>query len=86
MKRTLVLIISFALFLRIYGINFGLPYLYNFDETVIVNHAGYFATGDLNPHYFVHPASTFMYLLFFAYVLYFIFGRSLGIFFKCQRF
>ena len=58
------LILLAALLLRLYGIQHGLPYIYDPDEPlfmwyaeeIVVNH-------DLNPHWFGHPGSTTIYLL-----------------------
>jgi len=82
----LFLIILLTFFLRIYGINFGLPYLYNPDEPTFVSRAMHFGTGDLNPHWFGHPGSTLMYILFLLYGVYFVLGHLLGIFPDWQSF
>src|SRR5262245_34634697 len=68
-----------ALWVRLLGINYGLPYVFYPDEAVLVNHAMGFGTGDLNPHYFVYP-SLYMYVLFFIYGLTYITGSLLGVF------
>jgi hypothetical protein len=48
--------------LRLLGITFGLPVVYNPDEVAIMSRALAFATGDLNPHNFLYPT-------FYFYVL-----------------
>jgi 4-amino-4-deoxy-L-arabinose transferase-like glycosyltransferase len=67
-----------ALALRVWGLRFGLPELYYWDEPTVVNRAMRFGTGDLNPHYFYYPA-LYMYVLFGASGGYFVFGKLLGI-------
>ncbi len=45
-----------AVALRLWGIDFGLPYAYHSDEPAIVNQAvRFFRTGDLNPGWFHYP-------------------------------
>ena len=56
-------ILTLATVLRLVGIRFGLPAVYNPDETAIMSRALAFATGDLNPHNFVYP-TLYFYLLF----------------------
>ena len=68
-----------ALSVRLLGINYGLPYVFNADEAVIVNHAMAFGTGDLNPHDFIYP-SLYMYVMFFVYGLSYGAGRLTGVF------
>lgn len=78
--RLLVIVLILALCFRLWGVGFGLPYLYHPDEpgNVIIAQ-NIFKTGDLNPHYFNYP-SLFFYLHALAYVIYFAFGRLIGIF------
>jgi len=69
-----------AILLRIWGVNFGLPYLYHPDEPVSVTIAQrIFKTGDLNPRFFHWPSVTF-YLNALAYIPYYLVGRLIGIF------
>lgn len=65
--------------LRIWGINFGLPYLFHQDEPMVVTHALAYGSGDMNPHYFAIPPLT-SYILFFIYGIYYIFGKLTGVF------
>ena len=51
----IVLIIAFVI--RLWGINFGLPYIYSPDEPCYTNRTINFFTGDFNPHWFGHPGS-----------------------------
>ena len=74
------LILFIALSLRVWGANFGLPYLYHPDEPnkiIIAQHM--FTTGDLNPHYFKKP-TLFIYLNALAYMPYYLFGKMQGAF------
>ena len=67
-----------ALALRLWGIDFGLPYLYHPDEPGYVAIAQrIFTTGDLNPHFFNYP-SLFFYLNALAYAPYYLLGRLTG--------
>jgi hypothetical protein len=52
-----------ALGLRLYGLRYGLPAVYNPDEVAIMSRALAFAKGDLNPHNFLYP-SFYFYVLF----------------------
>lgn len=71
-KNLLILIIVIiGILLRIWGINFGLPYQFHQDEPIIVNHALAYGTGDLNPHFFIIPPLS-SYILFVFYVVYFL--------------
>lgn len=68
-----------GLALRLYGLGYGLPAVYNPDETPILNRALAFAKGDLNPHNFLYP-SLYFYALFAWEGLFFVAGRALGLF------
>jgi len=52
-----------ALGLRLFGLRYGLPAVYNPDEVAIMSRALAFAKGDLNPHNFLYP-SFYFYALF----------------------
>lgn len=52
-----------ALVLRVVGLRYGLPAVYNPDEVAIMSRALAFAKGDLNPHNFLYP-SLYFYVLF----------------------
>lgn len=74
----LIGIVAAALALRVWGIDFGLPYLYHPDEPGYVAIAqNIVKTGDLNPHFFNYP-SLFFYLNALAYVPYYVIGRLTG--------
>jgi 4-amino-4-deoxy-L-arabinose transferase-like glycosyltransferase len=73
-------IIGLAIGVRLWGINFGLPYMYDHDESLFIPHIqDMIKTGDLNPHYFGYP-SVFFYLNALAYIPYYLVGKLLGIF------
>jgi 4-amino-4-deoxy-L-arabinose transferase-like glycosyltransferase len=83
----LLAILTVAFLLRIYGINYDLPFLYDQDEPIFVTHAlGMLKNHDLNPHWFGAPASTTMYLLALLYAAIFAGGRVLGIFNTAEDF
>lgn len=73
----LALLLGFAL--RVYGVQFGLPFLYHADEPIVVNHALAYGSGDLNPHFFKIPP-LLSYLLFGFYGLSYLAGKVFGIF------
>jgi hypothetical protein len=54
-----------ALGLRVIGLRYGLPAVYNPDEVAIMSRALAFAKGDLNPHNFLYP--TFYFYVLFAW-------------------
>src|SRR5689334_20300118 len=62
-RRLLVAITVVALALRLVGLRYGLPHVYNPDEVAIMSRALAFAKGDLNPHNFLYP-SLYFYVLF----------------------
>lgn len=79
----LVGIIAGGLILRVYGIGYGLPFLYHPDEPQLVNHAVGFFRGDFNPHFFNYPAA-YMYLLYGVYKLLLPIGPHFGWFTQAQ--
>jgi len=76
-KKILLIVIFTGLFLRLYGINFGLPYQFHQDEPIIVNHALAYGTGDFDPHFFIIPPLT-SYILFFFYGVYYLLMNMSG--------
>ena len=70
----LAAILALAAVLRIRGISFGLPAIYNPDEIAIMSRALGFAGGDPNPHNFLYP-TLYFYALFAWEGLYFVAGR-----------
>jgi len=76
----LTAIMLIAVALRLWGIGFGLPYLYHPDEPGYVAIAQHIVkTGDLNPHFFNYP-SLFFYLNALAYLPFYAVGKVLGLF------
>lgn len=76
---TLLAICILGLAVRMLGITYGLPAVYNPDETPILNRALTFAKGDPNPHNFVYP-SLYFYMLFAWEAAFFLAGRLIGTF------
>ncbi len=74
----IMLIMALAAVLRVIGIGFGLPAVYNPDEVAIMSRALAFGTGDLNPHNFLYPTAYF-YALFGWVGSYFAVARLTGI-------
>ncbi len=62
-KWGLFAVLVVALALRLLGLRYGLPYVYNPDEVAIMSRALAFAKGDLNPHNFLYP-TLYFYVLF----------------------
>ena len=75
----ILLIVTLALGLRVWGVGQGLPASYYPDERHFINRAMSFGTGDLNPHWFHKPA-LYMYMLFIEYGLFYLIGRAAGFF------
>jgi hypothetical protein len=59
-------VLGLALVLRLIGLQYGLPAVYNPDEVAIMARALAFARGTLNPHNFLYP--TFYFYVLFAWV------------------
>lgn len=79
-RLTLAALIVIGFGLKVWGIGYGLPYLYHPDEplgaTVALN---MIQSGDLNPHFFGY-GSLFFYLNALAYIPYYGIGRLAGLF------
>src|SRR5262245_24017749 len=75
----LVAIAAFGMALRLFGVAYGLPAVYNPDEVAIMNRAIGFANGSLNPHNFLYP-TLYFYVLFAWEGLWFVVGRAFGVF------
>lgn len=74
-----VAILCIAVILRAYGLSFGLPFLYDYDEPTFSDRAVLMVqSGDLNPHWFGHPGTTLIYLLAAAYGIYGLVGMAAG--------
>ncbi len=70
---------AIALGLRMAGISFGLPAVYNPDEVAIMNRALALGQNGLNPRNFLYP-SLYFYVLFVWEGLWFVVGRTVGVF------
>src|SRR6476646_11587575 len=64
-RPALLAVLALALALRLIGLRYGLPAVYNPDEVAIMSRALAFAKGDLNPHNFLYP--TFYFYVLFAW-------------------
>jgi 4-amino-4-deoxy-L-arabinose transferase-like glycosyltransferase len=71
MRAALLVILAIGLALRVVGLRYGLPAVYNPDEIAIMARALSFAKGSLNPHNFLYPT-------FYFYVLFVWVGTYLG--------
>ena len=75
-----VCIIIVSITLRIWGIDYDLPYIYHPDEPVSIAIAqNMFVNGDLNPHFFGY-SSLPLYINALAYIPYYAFGRLVNVF------
>jgi uncharacterized membrane protein len=70
---------ALAIALRLFGLRYGLPAIYNPDEVAIMDRALGFAKGDANPHNFLYP-TLYFYVLFLWECLWFAVGRLTGVF------
>lgn len=82
---SLAAILLAAAALRVTGLAYGLPAVYNPDEVSILSRALAFAKGDLNPHNFLYP-SFYFYLLFSWVGGYFVLARAAGAVASLQAF
>jgi hypothetical protein len=75
----LAVIVGGGLYVRLKNNDYGLPYVYNYDEAShFTNRAVSFFNGDLNPGYFQNP-SAFTYIVFIVLKLFFgVFGLHLS--------
>lgn len=72
------IILLIAIVVRLWGINYDLPYIYHPDEPVYITISQHiFKTGDLNPHFFNYP-SLFFYINTTAYIPYYLLGKLTG--------
>ena len=74
------LILFAALAIRLWGIDYDLPYIYHPDEPrYVAISLNMFRTGDLNPHFFNYP-SLFFYINSIAYIPFYLIGKLFGTF------
>ena len=78
-------IVLLGLALRLWGINWGLPYQYQTEEYKVIKYALRMGSGDLNPHFFEYP-SLYLYFMLFLYGCYFCAGRVFGVFLSAHDF
>jgi len=77
--RLIIVIVVVGLLLRLWGVAFGLPRLYDPDEWQWVGRAlRMLHDRDPSPHWFGHPGTTLMYLLSVIYVVVFVVGVAVG--------
>lgn len=70
-----------SLLIRLYGVDYGLPRIYDPDEPIYVAIAStMLANHDLNPHWFGNPGSPTVYLMAFVYIVTFGIGYLTGVF------
>jgi 4-amino-4-deoxy-L-arabinose transferase-like glycosyltransferase len=79
-RRLLIVIVLLALAVRVWGLNFGLPF-YNarVDESTMAAPAVGFLSGDLNPHDFMYPTA-FRYALAATYAGWYLIASRFGIY------
>src|ERR1041385_5256054 len=73
----LVAITLLALFVRMWGVGFGLPFLYHTDEAMIVDRALRMPVDGPNPHWFQYP-TLYLYIQAFTYAACYTVQRALG--------
>lgn len=71
--------------LRLVGIRYGLPAVFNADEPHVVNVAVSFGAGTLNPHFFKYP-TLYMYVLFAAYGVFYVLWSCAGLLHSVRQF
>ncbi len=77
------IIIPLAILIRLPGLFY--PLAFSGDALGYLAKAMKFGTGDLNPHYFTHPALSF-YITFFAEAVFFVFSYLLGFVHSISKF
>lgn len=78
-KLIIILLMVLGFVLRVWGIRYGLPYLYHPDEPLAQNALTMVKTNDLNPHFFGY-GSLFFYINAIAYWVYYLLGNMVGLF------
>jgi len=73
----IIFVLFLGLFVRLWGISFGLPYLYHVDEDRFAKISLRYFTGDLNPHFF-HVPSLHGYFITGIWKIYFFIGKIFG--------
>ncbi len=78
-RLIIVLLMVLGFGLRVWGIGYGLPYLYHPDEPMVQNALSMVKTNDLNPHFFGY-GSLFFYINAIVYWAYYLLGKMVGLF------
>ncbi|MFC1698994.1 ArnT family glycosyltransferase [Candidatus Omnitrophota bacterium] len=78
-NTALFLIILVATLFRLLAVNWGLPYRFHDDETNYTEMALRFGIGKFDPAHFTH-GTLYPGILFFVYGLYFLVGKTVGLF------
>lgn len=80
-KYGIYFILLYSLLIRIFGIYFGLPYLYNPDEPIFVEHSKHILNGSLNPGWY-GAGTLIIYLLAILYAVilttYYVYSCIIG--------
>ncbi len=77
--KILILILLLALAVRLFGIPFGLPYIYHVDEARFADISLNYFSGDLNPHFF-HVPTLYTYMVAGLWAVYYHSGKIFGTF------
>ncbi len=84
-RHVFIGILAVAAILRLWGVNWGMPYIFHPDERFMISRGVYFFGGDFNPHLFIYP-SLLMYILFIFNGLEYAIGRLLSAFHSLEEF
>lgn len=84
-KITFAFVLALAIFIRIWGISFGLPYIYHVDEARFGKISINYFSGDLNPHFF-HVPSLYTYSVSAVWGAYYLVGKVTGKFNSLDEF
>ena len=84
-RRLLILILVSSTLVRIWGINFGLPFTFHFDEPITLYTAFYLAANNLRPDMFILPM-LYPYFMMVILGIYFVLGLTFGLWNSPYRF
>lgn len=83
----ILIILMIALIVRLHGIHYGLPYLYDADEHIYVeNCLRMIAEGSIDPDYFATPSQTTIYFTIISYLVTYFAGTLTGSYQTLQEF
>jgi hypothetical protein len=76
----LLSVLALSLFLNLFNIQFGLPYIYgrNVEGRIVTLTINAMVTGDLNPHVAIYPHFQ-LYILMLAFIPYYLWGLATGL-------